>query len=102
MHCSFCTKEIPGYYTVVRHYTGEHFFCSDDHEYRFLKGENAMICFKCKEPIAQGDACITEPLEWGRYHYYHPECHHTEQQHHVPITRAEARRMLGPYPNERR
>lgn len=62
-----------------------------------------MICHKCKEPIGTGEACITEPLEWGKYHYYHPGCHCTRQElRQEPITREQARRMLGPYPNERR
>lgn len=61
-----------------------------------------MICHKCKDPIEQGDACIAEPLEFGRYHYYHPGCHTDPplQATRQPLTREEARRMLGPYPPE--
>jgi hypothetical protein len=61
-----------------------------------------MICHRCKEQIAVGEACITEPLEWGKYHYYHTGCRQQQEPRREPITRQDARRMLGPYPNERR
>lgn len=59
-----------------------------------------MLCHKCGENIEQGDACIAEPLEFGRYHYFHPGCHTEKpvQPRPRPLTRDEVRRMLGPYP----
>lgn len=63
-----------------------------------------MICHKCKDPIEQGDACIAEPMEWGKYRYFHPSCHVSPpvEPRTQPLTREEVRRMLGPYPTERR
>ena len=35
-----------------------------------------MLCYKCKEQIDFGDACMTEPTEVPRhYHFFHPNCH---------------------------
>lgn len=45
MYCQLCQKEIAGYYTVVRNHIGKIFFCSDAHEYTYLKGATS-----CQHP----------------------------------------------------
>jgi hypothetical protein len=35
-----------------------------------------MICYKCKEAIETGEACIPEPADQpGKFRFFHPECH---------------------------